>query len=143
MPHPSKHPGLILFVMNTIANDIVTQRIQRERPSNMPTKKKASSRKRDHEADIAELEELRKQIAQRDKAEKARKAEEARKEEEAARKKEEAARKEEESQGKRQVSSRRQRTLVRWDGMWSFLFLFPFYSQSCFIISLREFMGVL
>ena len=96
----------------------------------MPTKKKASGRKRDHEADIAELEELRKQIAQRDKAEKARKAEEARKEEEAARKKEEAARKEEESQGKRQVSSRRQRTLVRWDGMW-------------FIISLREFMGVL
>ncbi|KAF4768515.1 hypothetical protein HAV15_002538 [Penicillium sp. str.  len=81
----------------------------------MPTKKKATGRKRDHEADLAELEELRKQIAERDKAEKARKAEEARKEEEAARKKEEAARKEEESQGKRQVSSRRQRTLVRWD----------------------------
>ncbi|KAJ5401095.1 hypothetical protein N7465_011584 [Penicillium sp. CMV-2018d] len=74
----------------------------------MPTKKKASGRKRDHDADLAELEELRKQIAERDKAEKARKAEEARKEEE-------AARKEEESQGRRQVSSRRQRTLVRWD----------------------------
>lgn len=109
----------------------------------MPTKKKASGRKRNHEADLAELEELRKQIAERDKAEKARKAEEARKEEEAARKKEEAARKEEESQGKRQVSSRRQRTLVRWDGTWSFLFLFPFYSQSCFIFSFLEVMGVL
>lgn len=107
----------------------------------MPTKKKASGRKRDHEADLAELEELRKQIAQRDKAEKARKAEEARKEEEAARKKEEAVRKEEESQVKRQVSSRRQRTLVRWDGMWSFIFLFPFYSQSCFIFSFRELWG--
>ncbi|KAJ5618126.1 hypothetical protein N7537_003240 [Penicillium hordei] len=79
----------------------------------MPTKKKASGRKRDHQADLAELEELRKQIAERDKVEEARKAEEARKEE--ARKEEEAARKEEESQGKRQVSSRRQRTLVRWD----------------------------
>lgn len=102
----------------------------------MPTKKKASGRKRDHDADLAELEELRKQIAERDKAEKARKAEEARKEEE-------AARKEEESQGRRQVSSRRQRTLVRWDGMWSFLLLFPFYSQFCSIFSSREFMGML
>lgn len=70
----------------------------------MPMKKKASGRKRDRQADLAELEELRKQIAERDKAEEARKEEE-------------AARKEEESQGKRQVSSRRQRTLVRWDGM--------------------------
>ena len=39
----------------------------------MPTKKKASGRKRDHEADLADLEEPRKQIAERDKAEKARK----------------------------------------------------------------------
>ncbi|KAJ9484014.1 hypothetical protein VN97_g9378 [Penicillium thymicola] len=80
----------------------------------MPTKKKASGRKRDHEADLAELEELRKEIAERDKAEKVRKAEQARKEE-AARKEEEATCKEEQSQGKRQVFSRRQRTLVRWD----------------------------
>lgn len=129
--------------MNTIANDIVVHRIQVERPSNMPTKKKASGRKRDHEADLAELEQLRKEIAERDKAEKVRKAEQARKKEEAARKEEEATRKEQESQGKRQVFSRRQRTLVRWDGMWSSLFLSPFYSQSCFIFLLREFMGVL
>ncbi|CAI7676542.1 unnamed protein product [Penicillium palitans] len=47
---------------------------------------KLYGRKRDQEADLVGLEELRKQIAERDKAEKARKAEEARKEEEAARK---------------------------------------------------------
>ncbi|CAI7623351.1 unnamed protein product [Penicillium glandicola] len=64
----------------------------------MPTKKKAGGRKRDNEADLAELERLRKQVAEQSKALEA-----------------EEARKEEESQGKRQVSSRRQRTLVRWD----------------------------
>ncbi|OQE38917.1 hypothetical protein PENCOP_c007G06341 [Penicillium coprophilum] len=64
----------------------------------MPTKKKASGRKRDNEADLAELERLRKQVAEQSKALKA-----------------EEARKEEESQGNRQVNSRRQRTLVRWD----------------------------
>ncbi|KAJ5823855.1 hypothetical protein N7447_006195 [Penicillium robsamsonii] len=64
----------------------------------MPTKKKADGRKRDNEADLAELESLRKQVAEQSKALKA-----------------EEARKEEETQGKRQVNSRRQRTLVRWD----------------------------
>ncbi|CAG8893392.1 unnamed protein product [Penicillium egyptiacum] len=64
----------------------------------MPTKKKAGSRKRDNEADLAELERLRKQVAEQSKALEA-----------------EEARKEQENQSKRQVSSRRQRTLVRWD----------------------------
>ncbi|KGO66593.1 hypothetical protein PITC_079650 [Penicillium italicum] len=65
----------------------------------MPTtKKKAGGRKRDNAADLAELERLRKQVAEQSKALEA-----------------EEARKEEESQAKRQVSSRRQRTLVRWD----------------------------
>ncbi|KAK4862842.1 hypothetical protein LT330_002975 [Penicillium expansum] len=63
-----------------------------------PTRKKAGGRKRDNEADLAELERLRKQVAEQSKALEA-----------------EEARKEEESQAKRQVSSRRQRTLVRWD----------------------------
>ena len=71
----------------------------------MPTKKKAGARKRDNEADLAELERLRKQVAEQSKALEA-----------------EEARREEESQGKRQVSSRRQRTLVRWDGMFRILF---------------------
>ncbi|KAJ5791896.1 uncharacterized protein N7518_008907 [Penicillium psychrosexuale] len=64
----------------------------------MPIKKKAGTRKRDNEADLAELERLRKQVAEQSKALEA-----------------EEARREEESQGKRQISSRRQRTLVRWD----------------------------
>lgn len=83
----------------------------------MPTKKKAGGRKRDNEADLAELERLRKQVA-------------------------EQARKEEENQGKRQVSSRRQRTLVRWDGMFSFFFHFHFPPQSYFIFLFGEFIGV-
>lgn len=73
----------------------------------MPTKKKAGGRKRDNEVDLAELESLRKKVAEQTKALEA-----------------EEARKEEENQTKRQVSSRRQRTLVRWDGM--FYCLFPF-----------------
>ncbi|KAJ5503672.1 hypothetical protein N7463_006546 [Penicillium fimorum] len=64
----------------------------------MPTKKKAGGRRRDNEADLAELESLRKQVAEQNKALKA-----------------EESRKEDESQGKTQVNSRRQRTLVRWD----------------------------
>ncbi|KAJ5206608.1 hypothetical protein N7491_002777 [Penicillium cf. griseofulvum] len=61
-------------------------------------KKKAGGRKRDNEADLAELERLRKQVAEQSKALKA-----------------EEDRKEEESKDKPQVNSRRQRTLVRWD----------------------------
>ncbi|KAJ5374321.1 hypothetical protein N7517_006327 [Penicillium concentricum] len=80
----------------------------------MPTKKKPDGRKRDskrdnnrdnnrdsnrdNDADLAELESLRKQVAEQHRALKA-----------------EEARKEEESQSRRQVTSRRQRTLVRWD----------------------------
>ncbi|CAG7950474.1 unnamed protein product [Penicillium nalgiovense] len=64
----------------------------------MPTKKKAGGRKRGDEADRAELEMLRKQVEEQRQALEA-----------------EEARKEQENQGKRQVSSRRQRTLVRWD----------------------------
>lgn len=70
----------------------------------MPTKKKAGGRKRGDEADRAELEMLRKQVEEQRQALEA-----------------EEARKEQENQGKRQVSSRRQRTLVRWDGK-SFFF---------------------
>ncbi|KAJ5964040.1 uncharacterized protein N7479_003916 [Penicillium vulpinum] len=64
----------------------------------MAPKKKAGGQKRSNETDLAELERLRKQVAEQEKALKA-----------------EQARKEEESQGKRPVNSRRQRTLVRWD----------------------------
>ncbi|KAJ5466218.1 hypothetical protein N7530_010005 [Penicillium desertorum] len=64
----------------------------------MPTKKKAGGRKRDNDADRAELEMLRKQVEEQRQALEA-----------------EEARKEQDNQGKRQVSSRRQRTLVRWD----------------------------
>lgn len=71
----------------------------------MPIKKKAGTRKRDNEADLAELERLRKQVAEQSKALEA-----------------EEARREEESQAKRQISSRRQRTLVRWDGKFPILF---------------------
>ena len=77
----------------------------------MPTKKKAGGRKRDIEADRAELEMLRKQVEEQKQALEA-----------------EEARKEQENQGKRQVSSRRQRTLVRWDGK----------SLLCFAFSLQS-----
>jgi hypothetical protein len=71
----------------------------------MPTKKKAGGQKRDNDADRAELEMLRKQVEEQRQALEA-----------------EEARKEQENQGKRQVSSRRQRTLVRWDGKSCFCF---------------------
>lgn len=85
----------------------------------MPTKKKAGGRKRDNEADLAELERLRKQVA-------------------------EQARKEEENQGKRQVSSRRQRTLVRWDGTFSFFsFIFIFLPSLVSSFCLGSSLGLL
>jgi hypothetical protein len=73
----------------------------------MPTKKKAGGRKsdKDKDADRAELEMLRKKVEEQRQALEA-----------------EEARKEKENQGKPQASSRRQRTLVRWDSKSSFRF---------------------
>ena len=67
----------------------------------MPSKKKkpGGGQKRKKEAELAELEALRKRVAEQDKELEA-----------------EEARKEEEKQAKG-PTGRRQRTLVRWDGM--------------------------
>lgn len=70
----------------------------------MPSKKKkkpGGSQKRKNEAELAEIEALRKRVAEQDRELEA-----------------EEARKEEEKQA-RCPTGRRQRTLVRWDGMYS------------------------